>query len=154
MMPGSHGGQQILKGFFGFAWSSIASTRGVTLPVLEMVAIGEMLAGMSSREVSATLALTWDEVSTGQSGHSGFWGGVMGTTTGVGLLGDECSDPQLDVSSIIWDRRFLTSIVMLPSDFGGIYGDRLLQWWRPHKGVVSFGLAPPLEVMGYQSPRR
>ena len=50
----------------------------------------------------------------------------MGTTIGVGLLGDECLDPQLDVSSIAWDRRFLTSIVMLPSNFGGTYGDWLL----------------------------
>ena len=91
--------------------------------VLEMAAIGEMLVGMSSREASVASALAWDEVSTGQSGPSGFWGGVMGTTAGVGLLGDQCSDPQLDVSSIAWDRRFLTSIVILPSDFGGTYGD-------------------------------
>ena len=41
-----------------FATSSIASTRGVTLPVLETAAIGEMLAGMSTREASAALALT------------------------------------------------------------------------------------------------
>ena len=41
-----------------------------------------------------------------------------GAATGVGLLGDECSDPQLDVSSTAWDRSFLTSIVMLPSNFG------------------------------------
>ena len=41
----------------------------------------------------------------------------------VGLLGDECLDPRLDVSSIGWDRRFLTSIVMLPSNFrGGLVG--------------------------------
>ena len=46
-------------------------------------------------------------------------GGVMGTATGVGLLGDECLDLQLDVSSTAWDRRFLTSIVMLPANFGG-----------------------------------
>ena len=50
----------------------------------------------------------------------------MGTTTGVGLLGDECLDPQLDISRIAQDRRFLTSIVMLPSNFWGIYGDWLL----------------------------
>ena len=43
----------------------------------------------------------------------------MGTATGVGLFGDESLDPQLDISSTAWDRRFLTSIVMLPSDFGG-----------------------------------
>ena len=51
----------------------------------------------------------------------------MGAATGVGLLGDECSDLQLDVSSAAQDRRFLTSIVMLPSNLGGgIYGDWLL----------------------------
>ena len=38
-------------------------------------------------------------MSTGRGGLSGFWGGVMGTATGEGLLGDECLDPQLDVSS-------------------------------------------------------
>ena len=78
----------------------------------------------------------------------------MGTATGVGLLGDECSDPQLDVSSTAQDRRFLTSIVMLPSNFGGIYGDWLPRWWRPPQEAVSFGLTPPLEVTGYQSPGR
>ena len=36
--------------------------------------------------------------------------------------GDKCSDLQLDVSSTAQDRRFLTSIVMLPSDFGGFMG--------------------------------
>ena len=78
----------------------------------------------------------------------------MGTATGIGLLGDKCLDPQLDVSSTAWGRRFLTSIVMLPSNFGGIYGDWLPQWWRPCQEVVSFGLTPLLEVMGYQSPSR
>ena len=107
------------RSLLAFAWSSIASTRGVTLPVLEMAAIGEMLVGMSSREASATSVLTWDEVSAGQSGPSGLWGGVMGTTTGVGLLGEECLDLQLDVSSTAQDRRFLTSVVMLPSNYGG-----------------------------------
>ena len=43
----------------------------------------------------------------------------MGIAIGVGLLGDECLDLQLDISSTAWDRRFVTSIVMLPSDFGG-----------------------------------
>ena len=139
-----------------FAQSSIASTGGVKLPVLETAAIGEMLMGMSSREASAVLVLAWDEVSTGWGGPSGFWGGVVGTATGVGLLGDKCFDPQLDVSSTAWDRRFLTSIVMLPSNLGGggIYGDWLPWWWRPCQEVVSFGPTPPLEVMGYQFPSR
>ena len=43
----------------------------------------------------------------------------MRTTAVVGLLGDECSDSQLDTSSTAQDRRLLTSIVILPSDFGG-----------------------------------
>ena len=46
----------------------------------------------------------------------------MGTTAGVGLLGDECSDSQLDASSAAWDRKLLTSIVILSSDFGGDLG--------------------------------
>ena len=70
--------------------------------------------------------LALDEVSTGQRDPSGFWGGVVGTTTGVGLLGGKCLDPQLDISSIAWDRRFLTSIVMLTSNFGGTCGNLLL----------------------------
>ena len=37
----------------------------------------------------------------------------------VGLLGDECLDSQLDASIIAQDRRLLTSIVILPSDFWG-----------------------------------
>ena len=43
----------------------------------------------------------------------------MGTTNGLGLLGAKFSDLQPDISSIAWDRRFLTSIVILPSNFGG-----------------------------------
>ena len=43
----------------------------------------------------------------------------MRTTTGMGLLRDECLDLQLDTSSIAQDRRLLTSIFILPSDFGG-----------------------------------
>ena len=54
-----------LRALLAFARSSIASTGGVMLLILETVAIGEMLVGMSSREASATSALAWDEVSTG-----------------------------------------------------------------------------------------
>ena len=105
------------KALLAFAQSSTTSTRGVTLPVLETAAIGEMLAEMSSREASASLMLTWDEVSTSQSGPSGFQGGVVRTTTGVGLLGVEHLDSQLDASSIAWDRSLLTSVIILPSNF-------------------------------------
>ena len=141
------------RALLAFAWSSSSSTRGVMLLVLETAAIGDA-GGMSSREASAASVLTWDEVSTGWDGPSGFRGGVMATATGVGLLGDECLDLQLDVSSTARDRRFLTSIVMLLSNLGGIYGDWLLWWWRPCQEVVSFGLAPPLGVMGYQCRSR
>ena len=47
-----------LRALLAFVQSSIASTRGVMLLILETAAIGEMLVGMSSREASATLALT------------------------------------------------------------------------------------------------
>ena len=42
-------------------------------------------------------------------------------TTGLGLLGVEFLDLQPEISSTSWDRRFLTSMVMLPSPshFGG-----------------------------------
>ena len=43
----------------------------------------------------------------------------MRTTAGVSLLGDECSDSQLDTSSTAWDNRLLISVVILPSDFRG-----------------------------------
>ena len=36
-------------------------------------------------------------------------------TTGLGLLGVKFLDPQPDISSIAQDRRFLTSMVILPS---------------------------------------
>ena len=99
--------------------SSTRSTKGLMLLLLEMAAIGEMLAGMSSTEAFASLMLTWHEVSTAWSGPSGFQGGVMGTAAVVSLLGNEHSDSQLDASSTAQDRRLLTSVVILPSDFRG-----------------------------------
>ena len=81
----------------------------------------------------------------------------MGMTTGVGLLVVEFSDPQPDASSNAQDRRFLTSMVMLPSpsDFGGwTYVGWLSQWWRPHQEAVPFGLAPLPGMAGYQFPAR
>ena len=62
-----------LRGLLTLVQSSARSTRGLTLLLLEMAAIGEMLAGMSSREASASLTLAWDEVLTAWSGPSGFW---------------------------------------------------------------------------------
>ena len=45
------------------------------LPLLEMAAIGEMLAGISSMEASPSLMLAWDEVLAGWSRSSCFCGG-------------------------------------------------------------------------------
>ena len=100
-----------------------------------MAAIGEMLAGISSREASASLMLTWDEVLTALSGPSGFWGGVMKTAAVMGLFGGECLDSMLDTSSKAQDRRLLTSAVMLHSDFGGdLCGAGYQDGWNLTKG--------------------
>ena len=53
-------------------------------------------------------------------------GGGIRTTTGFGLLRVELSDPWPGISSITRDRRFLTSMVMLPSPSNlgaGLMGD-------------------------------
>ena len=42
----------------------------------------------------------------------------MGTAAVMGLLGDEYSYSKLDASSTPWDKRLLTSAVILPSNFG------------------------------------
>ena len=47
-----------LRALLAFVWSSIMSSRRLMLLVLEMAAIGEMLAGMSSREASTSSILT------------------------------------------------------------------------------------------------
>ena len=109
---------------WGLCWhlqSSMASTAGVTFTGLEAMGMGDMLVGIPSRDASAISVLTWDDVSTGWSSSFDSWGRGIRTTTGLVLLRVKFLDPQLDVSSIAWDRRFLTSIVMLPSpsNFGG-----------------------------------
>ena len=53
-----------LRALLALVQSSARSTEGLILPLLETAAIGEMLAGMSSREASASLTLISDEVST------------------------------------------------------------------------------------------
>ena len=108
-----------LRAPLALVWSSSRSIEGLMLPLLEMAAIGVTLVGMSSGEASASLMLTWDEVLTAWGRPSSFWGGVMRTTAVVDFLGDDHSDSQLDSSSTAWDRRLLTSVIILPSDFRG-----------------------------------
>ena len=42
-------------------WSSDGSTSELALLLLQMAAIGDMLAGMPSREPSASSMLAWDD---------------------------------------------------------------------------------------------
>ena len=69
--------------------------------------------------------LAWDEVLAGGSRPSGLHGRHMRTTAAVGLLWGDCLDSQLDTSNTAWDRRLLTSVVILPSglrgDLGGLF---------------------------------
>ena len=110
------------KALLAVAWSSIVTTGGVTLSDLEVTAMGEMLVGIPSRDASAISALTWDKVSTSWSSSFGWWEGGIRMTVGCDLLRVELLDPWPDVSSIAWDKRSLTSLVMLPSpsDFGRV----------------------------------
>ena len=86
-----------------------------------------MLAGISSREASPSSMLAWDEVLAGGGRPSVFHGGDIRTTAVVGLLGDDCWDLQLDTSNTAWDRRLLTSIVILPLDLGGDLGGLVIK---------------------------
>ena len=67
----------------------------------------------------------------------------------VDLLGDEHSNSQLDASSTAQDRRLLTSVVILPSDFRGDLCGLVIRIVEIE--VVSFGLVPPQGVGGCQS---
>ena len=71
-----------LRALLAFLQSSIASARGVMLLDLEVVAMGEMLLGIPSKDASAISALTWDEVSTDWCSSFGLWGGGVRTTIG------------------------------------------------------------------------
>ena len=107
--------------------SSAKSIKGLMLLPPEVAAIGEMLGGISSREASLSSRLAWDEVSAGGSRLPCFCGGDVGANAVVGLLGDNCWDPQLDTSCIAQGSRLLTSMVMLPSDLGGDLGELVLR---------------------------
>ena len=73
-----------------------------------MAAIGEMLAGISSREASPSSMLAWDEVLAGSRRPSGLHGRDVQTTGVISLLVGDCWDSQLDASNTAWDRRLLT----------------------------------------------
>ena len=63
-----------------------------------MAAIGEMLAGMSSREPSTSLMLAWDDMSIGGAVTSDFQGGDIVMAAIVIFSREDWSDSQLDTS--------------------------------------------------------
>ena len=105
-------------------FQSSAVSAGVMLLDLVVMAMGEMVVGTPSRDAStistSCRALTWDQVSTSLGSSFSLWGGGVSTTTWFSLLGVEFFDPWPVVSNITWDRRLLTSMVMLtsPSNLG------------------------------------
>ena len=109
-----------LRALLAFSHSSTASAGGVTLPDLVVTTMGEMVVGIPPRFFHH-LGACLRKVSTSWRSSFGLWGGGVRMTTGFGLLRVEFLDPWPDVSGIVWDRRFLTSKVMLPSpsDLGG-----------------------------------
>ena len=136
-----------LRALLALVQSSAKSIEVLVLSLLEMAAIGEIWAGISSREASPSSMLAWDEISAGSGRPSDFHCRDMRTTAVVGLLGDDCWDPQLDASNTARDRRLLTSIVIQPSDLGGDLGGLVIKT----VGMSSSSLVPQLEVKGYQS---
>ena len=116
-----------LRALLTLVQSSAKSIKVLVLLLPEMAAIGEMLVGISSREASPLSMLAWDEVLAGDSRPSGLHGGDVRTTAVVTLLGSDYWDSQLDASNTAWDRRLLTSVVILPSDLGGDLGGLVIK---------------------------
>ena len=85
------------RALLAFSQSWPTSVGGVTLLDPGVAAMGEMVVGTSSREVSAISmsfgVLTWDKVSTGLERSLSLWGGGVSMTTGFGLFGVKFPDP-------------------------------------------------------------
>ena len=111
-----------LGALLAFIQSSVKSIEALVLLLLEMAAIGEMLAGISSREASPSSMLAWDEASADSSTSSGLCGRDVRTTAVVSILGGDCWVSQLDTSNTAWDRRLLTCVVILLLGLGGDLG--------------------------------
>ena len=76
-----------------------------------ILAVGEGVVGISSREASTISALcgafTWDDVSTGLEGSLSLWGRGVSMTTGFSLFGVKFSDTCPDMSNPTQDRSSL-----------------------------------------------
>ena len=97
----------------------MGSTDGLALLLLYVAAMAETLAGIPSREASASSILAWEEVSTGRGGTSDLWDGDVTTSTVAAFPMGECSDSWLDSSAITQVSRSSTSVAMLILGFRG-----------------------------------
>ena len=115
-----------LRALLAFSQSWLVSVGGVPQLGSGVLAMGEMVVEISSREDSAISAssgvLIWDDVSTSPERSLSLWDGGVSTTMGFGLFGIEFPDMSPHVSNITLDRRFLISMVMLTSlsGLGGV----------------------------------
>ena len=85
--------------------------------------MGEMLAGIPSREASVSSILAWKEVSTGRGGASDLWDGDMTASTVAAFTTGECSNSWLDSSAIAQVSRSLTRVAMLILGFKRVLGE-------------------------------
>ena len=131
-----------LRALLAFVQSSTVSNRGVMLSDLEVIAMGEMLVGIPSRDVSAISMLTWDEISTSWSSSFGWW-------EEASELSFQTCGQTFPVSLRIRDPSLPWSCCPLPLILvGWTCGDWLLWWWKPCQKAVPSGLAPPPGVVG------
>ena len=101
------------------AQSSVGYTDGLVLLLLQVVAIGEMLAGRHLREASTSSILAWEEVSTGRGEASDLWGWNVTASAVMAFPVGECSNSWLDFPAITQVRRLSTSVAMLILGLGG-----------------------------------
>ena len=87
-----------------------------------MAAVEETLTGLLSREASPSPTLAWEEVSTGGSGTSNLWDRDITASAVAAIPAVECSDLQLELSTIAQSRKSLTSALRLILDFQGVLG--------------------------------
>ena len=113
-----------LRALLAFSWRWAMSKGGASLLGPGVPAIGEEVAGVSSREGSSistsSRTLTWDDVSTGLARSSCLGGKGVTRTRGYSCFGVKLPDTCPEVSSAAGDRSSLTSVVMLtcPSALG------------------------------------
>ena len=127
------------------------STIGLPLWLLYATTMGETLVWLLSREASTSSTLAWEEVVTGGAGASTLWDGDMTTSAVAAFPAVECSDSQLESSTIAQISKLLTSAFRLILDFQGVLGVVAagIACTLPSGGVLCSGTS--VEVREYQS---